>query len=107
VFQWGNGNSTIIGCQHKTAAPWAALVNENSAHAIDFDDYNETPSFTHPSSTLLPALLAIAEEQDKPGSDVLDAFIVGVKVMPKYKFMLCLTISKIFFIQYLYINERR
>ena len=81
VAQWGNGNSTIIGCPHKTAAPWAALVNGTSAHAIDFDDYNETPSFTHPSSVILPALLAIAEEQDKSGADVLDAFIVGVEVI--------------------------
>jgi 2-methylcitrate dehydratase PrpD len=46
VAQWGNGNSTIIVCQHKTAAPW---VNRTSAHAIDFDDYNETPSFTTPA----------------------------------------------------------
>lgn len=81
VAQWGRGGSTIIGYPHQLPAPWAALVNGTSAHAIDFDDYNEVPSFTHPSAVLLPALLAIAEEQGKSGLEVLDAFIVGMEII--------------------------
>jgi len=81
VAQWGRGSSSIIGYPHQLPAPWVALVNGTLAHAIDFDDYNEYPSFTHPSAVLLSALLALAEEQGKSGLEVLDAFIVGVEII--------------------------
>lgn len=82
VAEWGGGCSSVIGYPHQQLpAPWAALVNGTSAHALDFDDYNEVPSFAHPSAVLFPALLAIAEEKGKSGSEVLDAFIVGVEAL--------------------------
>lgn len=81
VTQWGYGQATIIGSPYQLPAPWAALVNGTSAHAIDFDDYNEIPSFSHPSAVLLPALLALAEEHNKSGAEVLDAFIVGLEII--------------------------
>ena len=42
----------------RVAAPWAALLNGTSAHALDFDDY-DFPAASHPSAVLVPALLAL------------------------------------------------
>lgn len=81
VSQWGTGKSTVIGLLKQLPSPWAALVNGTAAHALDLDDYNEFPSFSHPSAVLLPALLALGEEQHKSGAEVLDAFIVGLEVL--------------------------
>lgn len=81
VSSWGRGSSTVVGCSTQLPAPWAALVNGTAAHALDLDDYNEFPSFGHPSAVLLSALLALGEEHQKSGADVLDAFIVGLEVL--------------------------
>lgn len=81
VSQWGRGTSTVVGFPEQLPAPWAALVNGTAAHVLDLDDYNEFPSFSHPSAVLLPALLALGEAQHKSGADVLDAFIVGLEVL--------------------------
>jgi 2-methylcitrate dehydratase PrpD len=49
----------------------AALANGTLANALNFDEGSHRP--TH----ILPAALAVAEEQCLSGRDVLDAFIVG------------------------------
>jgi 2-methylcitrate dehydratase PrpD len=64
----------------RVAAPWAALLNGTSAHALDFDDY-DFPAASHPSAVLVPALLALAEELGKSGAEVLDAYVVGYETM--------------------------
>ncbi|MEM9217296.1 MAG: MmgE/PrpD family protein [Cyanobacteria bacterium P01_F01_bin.150] len=81
VSQWGRGASTAVGLSERLPAPWAALVNGTAAHALDLDDYNEFPSFGHPSAVLLPAVLALGEERHTSGAEVLDAFIVGLEVL--------------------------
>ena len=81
IESWGSGQATIIGggC---IAAPWAAMVNGTAAHALDYDDY-DLPSVSHPSAVLVPALLALAEENTAGGKQVLDAYIVGLEVMAR------------------------
>ncbi len=79
VQGWGTGNSRLYGRQERLPAPWAALVNATSAHAFDFDDW-EDPGITHPSAAIFPALLACAEEDMTFGA-LLDAWIVGVEVI--------------------------
>lgn len=81
VSSWGRGTSTVVGFSEQLPTPWAALVNGTAAHALDLDDYNEFPSFSHPSAVLLPALLALGEAHHKSGAEVLDAFIVGLEVL--------------------------
>ena len=80
VARWGDGPCTVVGSVHSAAAPWAALANGTAAHALDFDDY-EDPGATHPSAVLVPALLALGEERQAPGRDLIDAYIAGLEVI--------------------------
>lgn len=76
---WGSGVATAVGSPHPTSAPWAALANGAAAHALDYDD-NIHYAMTHPSAVILPALLALAEEIDAGGPDVIEAWLVGIEI---------------------------
>jgi len=80
VSQWGSGPSTIIGHDLQLAAPWAALINGASAHVLDFDD-NFDPAKAHASAVLIPALLAVGEQENVTLGAILDAYIVGLQIM--------------------------
>ena len=80
VTSWGgNPAATAIGTPDKLPAPSAALVNGTLAHSLDFDD-THLPSVLHPSSAVLPAALAVAEEVGASGAAFLDAATVGIEV---------------------------
>ena len=75
----GSGHASAIGLDQGMDAPWAAMINGTAAHALDYDDVLD-PAASHVSAVLVPALLALAEETGASGSDVVDAYIVGVEV---------------------------
>ena len=79
VADLGTGQASVIGTARKTAAPWAAMVNGTAAHVLEIDD-NFYPALTHASAILVPALLAVAEELDASGADMVDAYIVGLEL---------------------------
>ncbi|SHI65126.1 2-methylcitrate dehydratase PrpD [Desulfatibacillum alkenivorans DSM 16219] len=75
----GSPQATIIGFGEKKSLGQAALINGAASHALDYDD--TLVSFLgHPSVTLFPALLALAEKENKSGRDLLDAYIMGIQV---------------------------
>ena len=80
VRPWGAGPCTAIGSDQRLAAPWAALVNGTAAHALDFDD-NFDPAKAHASAVLVPAILALAEQESASGRACLDAYIAGLQIM--------------------------
>lgn len=80
VKGWGAGPATAIGQGAGLAAPWAALVNGTAAHALDFDD-NFDPAKAHASAVLVPALLALAEQERASGPACLDAYIAGLQIL--------------------------
>lgn len=80
VRGWGEGPCTVIGSDVRLSAPWAALINGTAAHALDFDD-NFDPAKAHASAVLVPAILALAEQEGAPGRACLDAFIAGLQIM--------------------------
>jgi len=80
--RFGTGNCSVIGENIKLSSPNAALVNATSAHALDFDD-NYRHAITHPSAVLVPALLALAEENNFGIKDVIDAYIVGLEIQAR------------------------
>ncbi|MCB2065129.1 MAG: MmgE/PrpD family protein [Erythrobacter sp.] len=80
VAAWGLGPCSVFGQQVKLAAPWAAMVNGTVAHALDFDD-NFDPPKAHPTTTLLPAIMAVAEERGLSGAACIDAYIVGLQIL--------------------------
>jgi 2-methylcitrate dehydratase PrpD len=57
----------------------AALVNGTSAHALDFDDVDDQ-MIGHPSTVLVPAVLATGEEIGAPGAAAVDAYWAGLAV---------------------------
>lgn len=80
VKDWGAGPATAFGMGTGLAAPWAALVNGTAAHALDFDD-NFDPAKAHATAVLVPAILALAEQQKASGAACIDAYIAGLQIM--------------------------
>ncbi|HEV7627456.1 MAG TPA: MmgE/PrpD family protein [Streptomyces sp.] len=78
--EWGGVPvATVIGSATKLPAPSAALVNGTLAHSLDFDD-THLPSVLHPSASVLPAALAVAEAAGATGAELLAASAAGIEV---------------------------
>ena len=74
--QGGKEESTILGFGGKLPAVSAAFVNGAMAHALDFDDH--LPEGHHPSSSLVPALFAVAERLGGvSGKEFITALALG------------------------------
>jgi 2-methylcitrate dehydratase PrpD len=74
------GESTAVGPVRRTRAAGAALVNGTAAHCLDADD-THLPSVLHPSSAVLSAALAVAEEAGADGTSFLDAAALGIELV--------------------------
>lgn len=75
----GIPQAAIIGRDMKTSVSHAALINGTASHVLDYDD-TLVSFFGHPSVTLFPALLSLAEYYKKNGRDFLTAYLVGLQV---------------------------
>ena len=74
--------ATVWGQHVATSPADAAFANGVFAHALDFDD--SLPSLRgHPSATMIPAALAVAEVAGASGRDVLAAYALGLEVAGK------------------------
>ena len=72
----GTAQAGVIGHTARLPMLSAALVNGAIAHALDYDDVNlAMPG--HVSVSILPALLALAEEKKASGKAVIAAFVAG------------------------------
>jgi 2-methylcitrate dehydratase PrpD len=70
------------GTDLATSPAEAAFANGIDSHALDFDDTH--PSVRgHPSATLMPAALAVAETVGASGADVLAAYVIGMEIAGK------------------------
>ena len=76
----GNEQATILGRGIKKSIDQAALINGAASHALDYDDSIIT-TLGHPSVTLFPSSLALAEWSKKKGADLLTAYIIGFEVL--------------------------
>ena len=79
ISRGGSPESSVIGTDVKIPAPSAALVNGTMAHALDFDD-THLPSVLHPSASVVPAALAVAEAEGSAGADVASAIAIGIEL---------------------------
>jgi 2-methylcitrate dehydratase PrpD len=80
VRGWGGPpDATAIGTGLRVPSAAAALVNGTLAHSLDFDD-THLPSVLHPSASVVPAALAVAEATGAKGAQMLDAAGVGIEV---------------------------
>ncbi|HEX6511354.1 MAG TPA: MmgE/PrpD family protein [Chloroflexota bacterium] len=71
--------ASIIGKSLRTTARNAALANGYLGHFDDFDDTHMS-SHIHPTSPILPAVLALAECGPVKGADLVAAFVIGVEI---------------------------
>lgn len=76
------GGTSVWGRAATLAAPYAAMINGIAAHALDFDD-THTDSITHGSAVLGPTVLALGEEFDAAGQDVILAFAAGWEIIAR------------------------
>jgi len=83
----GEGPSSIIGTRDKRPAYLAALANGVAGHALDYDDTQLSTSpeavyglLTHPSTPVLSAAAAVAEEVHASGKQLIVAYVAGVEV---------------------------
>ena len=76
---YATGCATLIGESARLHPAGAALVNACAGHAHDFDDTSYT-GIMHGSVAVLPAALAIGQQQQVDGRALLEAFIAGVEV---------------------------
>lgn len=74
----GNPVASVVGHPDRTSSPLAGYLNAVAAHALEYDDY--TKSVTHASVCMVPGCLALAEQLDLSGADMLDGFIMGFEV---------------------------
>jgi 2-methylcitrate dehydratase PrpD len=69
--------SRVLFTDERAAAADAALINATAAHALDYDD---VALGGHPSTVLVPAVLAEGEHLGASGADALRAYLVGYEV---------------------------
>lgn len=72
----GKGSSTILGGGFRTNCVDAAFANGASAAALDVCDTTTAP-LCHLSSCLVPAVLAVAEEVNATGQQLVEAFVIA------------------------------
>ena len=66
----------LFGAEMAAAAD-AALINATAGHALDYDD---VALGGHPSTVMVPALMAEGEHLGSSGADVVRAYLVGYEV---------------------------
>jgi len=80
VSSWGGSpTSSVIGSTVKFPAVSAALVNGTLAHILDFDD-THLPSILHPSASVVPAVLAVAEDVGSTPEEIIRAVAIGIEI---------------------------
>ena len=82
----GEGGATVYGLGAHCRADKAALINGALSQALEMDD-KHAASLARPGSTVTPAVLAVADEQDLPLEDVITAVVVGYETMIRLGFV--------------------
>lgn len=75
----GAAEATVIGTALVLPAESAAMANGMAGHADETDDSHLGGRF-HPGCGIVPAALAVAEQQDRSGADLIRAVALGYDV---------------------------
>lgn len=76
----GPGSSSVVGHKQTYSAAHAALVNGTYAHSLDFDDTHREGS-VHPGASVIPTVIALAEQERVDGKRALAAIVAGYEVL--------------------------
>ncbi len=77
--QGGTPEASVLASDIRTTAINAALANGMLAHADESDDFEPTTK-AHPGSSIVPAALAMAEKDHRPGLEMIRAVALGYDV---------------------------
>lgn len=75
----GRDQAGVFGRAERLDVLHAALMNGISSHILDFDDTHPA-TLVHPTASVAPAVLALAEQRRVTGAELLHAMILGVEV---------------------------
>lgn len=78
----GIEQATLLGIPSRSTVRGAALFNGTAAHLLDYDDVH-TAMQGHPSAPMIPAILALAEERDATGRDLIAAIVAGYEAQAR------------------------
>jgi 2-methylcitrate dehydratase PrpD len=74
----GTAEATIYGSA-RVPSRSAAFANGAAAHAVEFDDTHDE-SLQHPGCVVIPAAMAIGEELNRSGAELIAAVVAGYDV---------------------------
>lgn len=72
----GDAPCALFGLSRRARPLDAALINGATGHALDFDDVNASMG-GHPTVPVAPVVMALGEQLNRSGRDVLRAFVAG------------------------------
>lgn len=84
----GREASTVIGSDFKTSSVNAALANGTMGHdVVELDDVHRQ-ACCHIGAVVIPASLAVAEQERSSGKDIITATVAGYDVVSRIAFAL-------------------
>ena len=76
------GKAILIGSARTTDPLVAAVVNAYAGHVLDFDDVHSSVR-GHPTTVIIPALLALAAELKFNAGELVASYVVGLEAMAR------------------------
>lgn len=76
------GKAILIGTKRHTDPLAAAVVNGYAGHVLDFDDVHASVR-GHPTTVIIPALLALAAERAFSADELVASYVVGLEAMAR------------------------
>jgi aconitate decarboxylase len=73
-------DATVLGTTERLSAANAALLNSTFIHTTELAE-GFTRALVHPSTVVVPAVLAVAERDGRSGSDVLVSTAIGYELL--------------------------
>ena len=86
VTKWRGDGATIYGVNQKVRPELAALLNGSLAQALEMDDKHGS-SLARPGSTVVPTVLAVAEERNASLREAVTAVTIGYETMIRLGFV--------------------
>lgn len=74
-----DGQATLLHDGRPIATSWAAFANGAASHAIELDDIH-LPSIVHGGVAMMAAAIAVAQEVNATGEELIEAIVAGFDV---------------------------
>jgi 2-methylcitrate dehydratase PrpD len=75
----GSGPRGVIACSERLTVRDQAMLNGILIHGLDFDD-THVPGVIHATASALPTAIAIADDRELSGNDLVLGFLVALEI---------------------------